>query len=110
VTTELSAQTAIVARLDGRGLACSVAAATEHDARNTVGALNTGPDEIDDSDDHWLEDHAEEVLAGHDAACIESVIQDAYDHGIDDPAAVRCVAGQFLEDGDSDCRCAQPKT
>jgi hypothetical protein len=60
----------------------------------------------DDLEDHWLEEHAEFVLALHDGWCVAEAIQDAIAHGIDDDYGARQGAAQLLEAGDISCRCA----
>lgn len=61
-------------------------------------------------DDHWIEDHAEEVLAGHEPSCTATAVEDAYAHGVDDPQAGSWMAAaQFLENGDSPCMCVRYK-
>jgi hypothetical protein len=64
------------------------------------------PEPDDFSDEHWLDEHGEFVLAFHDPGCVAEAIQDAFNHGVDDEAGARCAAAQLLEGGDIPCRCA----
>jgi hypothetical protein len=58
-------------------------------------------------DDHWLEEHAEQILTGHAPSCIAIAVEDAYALGIDTTAGARQVAAQLLEDGDAPCQCVR---
>jgi hypothetical protein len=67
-------------------------------------------DEAEDLEVHWLEEHAEFVLALHDAGCVAEAIHDAIAHGNDDDDGARQAAAQLLESGDSTCRCGSTTT
>lgn len=67
------------------------------------------PDDDDTTDDHWLEDHCEQILSRHEGSCVATAVEDAFAHGIDTDDGARQVAAQFLESGDSTCMCIYPK-
>jgi hypothetical protein len=59
-------------------------------------------------DDGWaeLDDHFRLVLAQHDTSCVLEATLAAFASGHDDEDTVHQVAGQFLEGGESACRCS----
>ena len=65
--------------------------------------MTMDPDQA--SDEHWLEDHSEFVLAFHDAGCVAEAIEDALAHGVDDQVGARQAAAQLLEADDIACMC-----
>lgn len=65
----------------------------------------TTDSEPNDSGADWLEDHSEQVLAGHEPSCVATVVEEAYTLGIDTPSAARVVASQLLEDQEATCMC-----